>query len=159
MEPSFQQGDKTNYDPANMVQGVENMGPPTRDKFAEKSEKFWYNLTAPHGTIVSSAWVTLGDDEGNKTNWVLRNVVTDPRFLNQGFAKRLLGYVIQHLKVNSKGGDIVLYVSPELVHAINLYQGLGFKEVKAGKYGVKYVYKVTGGKRKRRKTKRRKTRR
>lgn len=156
MEPSFHQGDKTNYDPANMVQGVEDMKSPTQTKFSEKSEKFWYNLKTPDGTVVSSVWAKLGDDEGNKTNWVLRNVVTDPKFLRKGFAKRLLGYVIQHLKDNSKGGDIVLYVNPKLVPAIKLYQGLGFKKVEINPHGaIKYVYRVSGGKRKRRKTKRR----
>ena len=155
MELSFHQGDKTNYDPANMVQGVEKMDPPTRDKFTV-SDKFWYNLKTPDGTVVSSAWAKLGDDEGNKTNWVLRNVVTDPKFLRKGFAEKLLRHAIKHLKENSKGGNVVLYVNSKLVPAIKLYDKLGFREAGVNPYGaIKYVYRVTGGKRKRRKTKKR----
>ena len=156
MEPTFYQGDKTNYDPANMVQGVEKMEPLTREKFAEKSEKFWYNAITSDGSVVSSVWAKLGDDEGMKANWVLRNVVTDPKFLRKGFAEKLLRHAIQHLKENSKGGNIVLYVNSKLVPAIRLYEKLGFREVGVNPYGaIKYVYRVTGGKRKRRKTKKR----
>jgi ribosomal protein S18 acetylase RimI-like enzyme len=156
MEPTFYQGDKTNYDPANMVQGVDKMEPLTREKFAEKSEKFWYNARTSDGSVVSSVWAKLGDDEDIKTNWVLRNIVTDPKFLRKEFAERLLTHVIQHLKKNSKGGDIVLYVNSKLVPAIKLYEKLGFRQAGVNSYGaIKYVYKVSGGKRKRRKTKRR----
>lgn len=67
--------------------------------------------------------------KGFEKRSVISEIAIDRNFRGRGFAEKLLKESIEEMKLN-RVSSIILYVSTENQHAINLYEKFGFRKTK-----------------------------